>query len=222
MSTGDFGSVASVYFSIGGLPSPAARAISVIALDGAGNPVPGLEIDYASLDPNKLVINRRTGRVEKVVGPPGEQIPVVVRTTAYGVTRTDTATVSVIGPVIHAFLIIDLSGTRTWSHTEVVIRPGGVVSWYYVTTGGTPLGITFKDTTGVETVSELCAALGAAMPHFCETGDTISIPGTASEAHYRRFAEPGVYEFETTDGIQGRVRVVEDDDPYWDAARGGA
>lgn len=221
MSTGDFGGVSSVYFSIAGMPSPAARAISAIARDGAGNPVSGLEIDYISLNPNKALVNRRTGAVEKVVGPPGEQVPVVARTTAFGVTRADTATVTLVGPVLHAFLILDLSGVRTWSHTEVVIRPGGVVSWYYATNGGTPLDITLADTTGVETVTELCTALGAAMPHFCETGDTIRIPGTATVAYYRRFNDAGVYEFETNDGIQGRVRVVEDDDPMWDGARSG-
>lgn len=221
MTTGDFGVLAEVYFTVAGVPRPAGRTITVSARDGAGNPVSGLEIDYISLNPNRVKVNRRTGAVEKVVGPPGDQVSFVARTKAFGVVRADTATIKIIGPMAHAFLITDIRGARTWTNKEVVIRPGGVVSWYYVQNQGNSVGIKFEDHTNIELVPELCAGGGHNYPFLCASSGDIAIPGTMNEAHFRRFPQPGLYKWEATDGVQGRVRVVADDDPYWDTARSG-
>jgi len=224
MST-DLGAYIGAFFSFAGAPSPVARTVSVTAQDGAGNPVPGLEIDYVSLNPRKVVVNRRSGVVEQVVGPPGEEVAIIARTTAYGVVRADTAVFSVTGPAAHGTLIsTGGDGAPLWLVKEFVIRPGGVVGWQYFVNGSgeaPPIGITFEDPTEVEAVPELCAALGVSMPHFCEAGDIVIPEGFLLEMRVRRFPKPGIYEFETTDGVQGRVRVVEDDDPFWDAARSG-
>lgn len=217
MTTGEFGVLGGVYFTLAGLPVPGSRVISTSARDGMGNPINGLEIDFVSLSPT-VFVNRRNGAVENVIGPPGEEATIVARTTAYGITRADTATITVAGPMVNTFLISEAEGQRGWMNSEVVVRPGGVVTWYYVSLDGTPFDVIFEDTTNIEPVPELCAVLGAFMPHFCGAGN-ISISGV-TEAHLRRFPQPGIYEFTAPKiGWQGRVRVVADDDPFWDNAR---
>lgn len=222
MTTGEMASLVSAYFMMAGLPSPSDRTLTAVARDGAGNPLTGIEIDYVSLDPQRVTIDRRTGQVEKVLGPPGDPITVIARTTAYGVTKADTATITVVGPTVHTFVVIGVAGYRSWLNTEVVIRPGGYVMWYYVTMTGNPLTIKFKDSTGGEPVAPLCDLLGMIMGDlFCYNGD-MSFSGLTYEGRMRYFPTAGVYEFEgVEDGIEGRVRVVADDDPMWDAARNG-
>jgi len=221
MTTGEMGILADAYFSFGGLPSPGARTVTVDVRDVANAPIPGLEIDYVSLNPDKVQVNRRTGAVEKVLGPPGEQATIVARTTAYGVTKADTAMITVQGPMSHAFLIAEAAGNRMWSHHEVIVRPGAVVSWYYVANpAANPYNVIFSDPTGAEEVTELCTALGLFMPYMCTTGN-IAFSGT-TQASFRRFNQPGVYDFTVPEhGVTGRVRVIADDDPIWDTARSG-
>lgn len=223
--TAESGQLAELFFLLAGLPSPVSRMVTVTARDDIGNPVLGLEIDYISLDPDKVIVNRRTGVVEKVIGPPGEA-KVLARTTAYGTVFADTATVTILGPVIQSYFIQQApDGSPLWFFTDLIIRPGGYVAWYYSYAGGAPLGITFDDATGVEASPELCATLGVFMaPHFCEAGNIAPYQGDVllfDSTRIRQFNEPGIYDFNTTHGVRGRVRVVADDDPIWDTMRGG-
>jgi len=223
--TSESGQLVEFLFLLAGLPSPAARMVTVTARDDMGNPVAGLEIDYVSLDPDKVVLDRRTGVVEKVIGPPGEA-RVLARTTLYGTEFADTATVTILGPAVQTYLIqAGLDGSPMWHFTDLIIRPGGYVAWYYTFAGEPPLGVTFEDTTGIEASPELCATLGVVMaPHLCEGGDIAPYQGATAVwegARIRQFNQPGIYEFDTTHGVRGRVRVVADDDPVWDTMRGG-
>src|SRR5690606_21499055 len=60
------------------------RSLTPRALDPIGTPIPGLVIEYASLDPTILRVNRFTGALT-TAGAPG-QVQLTARTTAYGVT----------------------------------------------------------------------------------------------------------------------------------------
>jgi len=185
------------------------------ALDSDGNPVLGLEVDYVSLAPANISLDRRSGTVQSVFGPPGK-VTLIARTTAYGVAKADTTTVTVVAPMFHGFVLLeDEEGFRI-EPTEVTLRAGGYVSWFNVSTTGTAVGITFDDPTDVEIAADLCTAFGGFMPAFCEDGDIApffdEIPSLS--VRYRQFLEPGIYEFKTTvSGLKGRIRVIADDQP---------
>lgn len=212
--------IVNIFTMASGIPS--LQAITADALDTNGTPLFGLEIEYLSLDPANVRIDRRTGMIERVEGPPGE-VAVVARTTAYGVVRVDTAVIMVTGPIGQGIMITTSSrGELSVEPREIIIRPGGYVLWWNQAEGRT-LGITFDDPAAALASPEMCLVLSSMIPSLCDSGN---VPPFAASTlifegiRVRQFIDPGVYEYQITDSdFRGVVRVVEDDDPMWDTLR---
>ncbi len=186
-------------------------AITVKALDPDGNPIPGLSIEYESLDPEVVHVDPVRGKIGLL--QPGEA-RLVARTTAYGVTRADTTLFTVTLPLINGVLIQPgpNGGPPTVTSKSMVIRPGGYVFW----TNQTPdsLRVTFDNPASAERIEELCTALGDAYPAHCESGNIRPFMSDANSpfdnTRGRQFKEPGSYTFHIEPlGITGRVVVTE-------------
>jgi hypothetical protein len=186
-------------------------AFNLKALDPDGNPVPGLAIEYESLDPDVARIDPVMGNIGLI--QPGEA-RVVARTTAYGVTMADTTLFTVTLPMIEGIWI--LRGPEgqppTVTSKKVLIRPGGYVFW----TNNTPdsVRVTFDDPASAERIEEICTAFGGTYPAQCESGNMA--PFTGGESSFqdntrgRQFKEPGSYTFHIEPlGITGQVVVTE-------------
>jgi hypothetical protein len=178
------------------------------ALDTNGDPVPGLVVEYQSLDPEILSVDRRSGQAQP--RRPG-QARVAAHTVAYGVARADTAIFTVTVPVVHGVTITGRGdGALMLEPTEVRILENGYVFWANTTT--TPVDIRFEDPANVDNIPQICLLLGGIA---CDPGEISAFAADnttnplLSRLRARRFSQAGVYEYESSlTGLSGRVVVL--------------
>jgi hypothetical protein len=181
------------------------------AFNTAGGEITGLAINYQSLDPSVGEVFPSNGEVSPVITG---QFRLVARTTAYGVTKADTVTVTITPPVYQGIqLMAGPSGTPIFQLTDVTIKQGGFVFWINIS--GQPADVTFDDPANVT----------EAPPPVCNSvtlfkGDPASVCGTGNipafadtdqpitDVRMRRFLVPGIYAYRTSTGATGRVVVV--------------
>ncbi len=126
----------------------------VRALDAAGAPISSLVFEYESLTPDVLSVSSRLG----IQGwgnllQPGEA-SVVVRTTAYGVTKVDTAHFTVTNPVIHGAIVEPgPAGEPIARPRTIVVRPGGYV--FFTNNWTDSISVTFDDPDAAGQIPEL-------------------------------------------------------------------
>lgn len=185
----------------------ATPTIPLRALDENGKPIPGLQVEYGTLDPEIARIQRQTGQVLDLYAP--GTVRVWARTDAYGVTMADTAVFTVTMPVVHGFEFrIQADSSFTFSSEQATIRPGGYV--FFMNFTETQTDIVFDDPTNAEEVPELCAFLG---PAHCGGGDIPAWSGagdTFAGVRARRFPVPGVYAFRSPlTGLTGKIVVTD-------------
>ena len=179
------------------------------AQDASGVAIPGLVVEFESLDPDTGVVHPVHGHVTLL--QPGTA-RIVARTTAYGVSMADTATFDVTLPIIAGFFIQQGRNGGPWTMTpeSVTIRPGGYVSWPNLTRDS--ISIVFDDPSGASAIEEYCIAFGG---DHCQDGDIANfMHRTASNfpgrIRGRQFREPGTYTFRLEPaGLTGQVIVTE-------------
>ena len=183
------------------------------AVDVNGDPVPGLAIEFESLDPDVVEVDPRTAFVNYPYQ--AGEAAIVARTTAYGVTRADTVVFTVTLPVIHGIEIESRGEGKppVLSSTDVTIRPGGYVSWANLVFDGDSLSVTFDDPTGVEAAAPICAAFGLPYPAHCDAGNIAPFMSETGDyfqfIRIRHFPQPGVYPYRIEPlGTTGRIVVT--------------
>lgn len=171
-------------------------------LDADGQPVTGLQVRYASLDPVATVNPRFAG----VTVVDSGQARITAETFAYGVTLADTITYTVTLPRVNGFqFLMNADSTLTMKPSSVTIRAGGYVGW--INTNPAPVAIEFDDPSAASMIPEVCDALG---PSHCEDGDVSPFEGSGgfvAGARGRRFDVPGTYTFRTSSGEEGSIVV---------------
>lgn len=200
------------------------------ARDAAGNAMPGLAIEYRSLDPAIATVDPL---LTVTVRRPG-QVRMLARATAYGVTKADTVTFTVTWPIVQTVGI--LPGPGAFVPAEVRLAPLGVVVWRRRlddVIGDDPVDVTFDDPTYVAVPPDIiCERLARRTDAFgpgphCGTGNMLvpgmptdpnadAVTGDASNwtVQVRQFSVPGVYRYHSTrTGATGRIVVTTDPDP---------
>jgi hypothetical protein len=185
---------------------------TVKALDSTGSLIPGLVLEYESLDPEIAVVNPTYGTVK--TQQPGE-VRVVARTTAYGVSRADTMLFTVTLPVVHGVAIKPDpdDGPPTVGPKTVRIRPGGYVFWLNQTADS--VSVSFDDPASAARIEDICAGIGGAYPAHCDSGNIApfmsnTVSNFLESTRGRQFTEPGIYTFHIEPlGFTGRVIVGE-------------
>jgi hypothetical protein len=178
----------------------------VRALDAAGAPISSLVFEYESLTPDVLSVSSRLG----IQGwgnllQPGEA-SVVVRTTAYGVTKVDTAHFTVTNPVIHGAIVEPgPAGEPIVRPKTIVVRPGGYV--FFTNNWTDSISVTFQEPAAAGQIPELCEGAGATYPWLCESGNIPNFRLDEPEkgideledyfvvARGRQFSTPGTYSY---------------------------
>ncbi|HEU4584249.1 MAG TPA: hypothetical protein VFR95_00795 [Gemmatimonadaceae bacterium] len=186
-------------------------AFDLKTLDSEGNPIPGLVVEYESLDPDIATLHPVYGNITLL--QPGEA-RVVARTTAYGVTMADTTVFTVTLPIINAVSIQPgaQDGPPTVQPKTLTIRPGGYVFWSNLTSDS--VSVTFDDPASAGVIEDICNGLGAAYPAHCDSGNIAPFMSDASSffdnTRGRHFTEPGTYTFHIEPlGVTGKVVVTE-------------
>ena len=187
------------------------NGFTVRALDSTGSLIPGLVLEYESLDPDIAAVNPTFGTVK--TQQPGEA-RIVARTTAYGVTRADTMLFTVTLPVVHGVLIQPgpNNGPPTIGPKTVRIIPGGYVFWFNQTADS--VSVSFDDPASAASIEDICAAIGGAFPAHCASGSIAPFMSKTSNfvenTRGRQFTEPGIYTFHIEPlGFTGQVVVGE-------------
>ncbi len=190
-------------------PKVVARTVSA-----TGGVVPGLLVDYTSLDSAVAVVNRETGFV--TLRRPG-RVAMVARTWAYGNTRADTITYTVTMPIAMSYSVLGLKVTfqSADGSNEIKIAPNGIVGWASSMLVDT-VDVTFDDPTNVvmPPAASMCDLLPSWVgPGFyCGAGNILLLPvpnGSTDNTHFRQFPIPGIYPFhDTRTGASGRVIVT--------------
>ena len=186
-------------------------AFDLKTLDSEGNPIPGLAVEYESLDPDIATLEPVYGNVTLL--QPGE-VRVVARTTAYGATIADTTVFTVTLPVINAVIIQPGAedGPPTVQPKSLTVRPGGYVFWSNFTSDS--VSVTFDDPASAGPIEDICSALGPIYPAHCDSGNIAPFMSDASSffenTRGRHFTEPGTYTFHIEPlGVSGKVVVTE-------------
>ena len=187
-------------------PGPSARA------QGAGGvPITNLLIDYRSLDATVASYYRQT----LILSRPG-QVALVASTTAYGVTKADTAVFTVSLPIAQGVEIVQAAdGVASFKPSEIRLRPGGYVLWFNYTANG--VDVSFDDPTHAVEITPLCQKFGAA---FCGTGDIPALLdplpsgagglGLTVTVTGRQLIAPGVYTYHSSAiSASGRIIVTD-------------
>ena len=186
-------------------------AFDLKTLDSEGNPIPGLAVEYESLDPDIVTLEPTFGSITLL--QPGDA-RVVVRTTAYGVSIADTTVFTVTLPLINAVAIQPgaQDSPPTVQPKTLTVRPGGYVFWSNTTADS--VSVTFDDPENAHGIEEICSALGATFPAHCDSGNIA--PFMSDEGSFfqntrgRQFTEPGTYTFHIEPlGVTGKVVVTE-------------
>jgi len=176
------------------------------ALDATDTPIVGLTVEYTSLDPTIATVDRRTGEAKPLRPGP---VRIVARTTAYGVTKVDTATFMVTWSFDQA---ISYNSNGELVPSEVKIAPYGLVFWFN-DGGAGDVDVTFDDPANVaKPFAGLCDFLtGRFGPGPCGAGNFLLpvIPDLfdLSEVRVRQFPVPGDYPYHTSTGATGRIIV---------------
>jgi len=111
--------------------------LSPRALDDAGNPIPGLVVEYTSLGPAIVqFVPNGLYDIEDVPAwaqgtldarRPG-QVRLVARTTAYGVTKADTVTYTTTQPITHTIVVLRNSGGGdSLEQEEVTVTKNAII-----------------------------------------------------------------------------------------------
>jgi plastocyanin len=186
-------------------------AFDLKTLDSEGNQIPGLVVEYESLDPDIATLHPVYGNVTLL--QPGEA-RVVARTTAYGVTIADTTVFTVTLPVINAVSIQPGAedGPPTVQPKTLTVRPGGYVFWSNLSSDS--VSVTFDDPASAGAIEDICSAFGATYPAHCDSGNIAPFMSDANSffenTRGRHFTEPGTYTFHIEPlGVTGKVVVTE-------------
>lgn len=191
----------------------------VRALDVNDAPISGLVVEYESLNPDVLSVSARNG-IQSWTNllQPGEAA-VVVRTTAYGVTKVDTAHFTVTNPVIHGAVVEPgPAGDPIARPKTIVVRPGGYV--FFTNNWTDSISVAFQEPAAAGQISELCEGAGATYPWLCESGNIPNFRLDEPEkgineledyfvvARGRQFSTPGEYSYTIEPlGATGRIIV---------------
>lgn len=180
------------------------------ATDAGGLEIPGLAVHYESRNPAIATINHSTGEIFPM--RPG-QVRIVATTTAYGVTKADSADYTIAPPVYQGIPVEhDSSGTVRFALDDVVIGRDGVVFWYNPSAG--QVDIVFEGPGPAEEMTPVCNAFG---PPLCGGGNIEAFGDAAGDLttiRVRRFPTPGVYTYRSPlTGATGRI-VVDEQSPY--------
>jgi len=191
---------------------PVMPSLRLEASDASGGQVSGLEVDYRSLDPKVVELNRRTGAVSasRALG----EARIVATAFVYGTTVADTAVFRITLPLTHTVgIAVQGDGSTALSPSEVTVQPGGYVFW--MNASGTPVDVTFEDPTNVAAAPPvICMIVGDAK---CSGdidafgGESVNFPQVARGRH---FPVAGVYEYTIMPGgYTGRVIVAAESTP---------
>lgn len=199
--------------------------VSPSILDALGNPIDGLTVEYASLDPTIAMVDRRSGQLTPVRAGHAQ---VVARTTAYGVSKADTATFIIQPPFGGDFIADDppalssrrftLFGNPAITSPVITIVAGGIVNWG--NQDDEAVDVIFDDPTNVaEPPAVMCDLMAAFFgPGSCGVGNIAPYigfdpPGDGSSfppLRIRQFPVAGIYPFHSTfTGATGQVIVLE-------------
>jgi len=187
-------------------------AVPLRLLDANGAAIPGLVVRYQSLNPDVATINSRLGNIGML--QPAE-VTMVVRTTAYGISKADTARFTVTLPIVHGVVVnaAPNGGVPVTAPRTVTIRPGGYVFWSNLSADS--VSVTFDDPSAAGQIAQICTAQGATRPVHCDSGN---IPNFMSKTNDfwqhtrgRQFVQPGSYPYRIEPlGVTGRVIVAND------------
>lgn len=178
----------------------------VRALDADSVVISGLVVEYESLNPDVLSVSSRLGiQSWGNLLQPGEAA-VVVRTTAYGVTKVDTAHFTVTNPVIHGAVVEPgPDGGPIARPKTIVVRPGGYV--FFTNNWSDSISVTFDAPEAAGQIAELCDGAGATYPWLCDSGNIPNFRLDEPEkninevadyfdvTHGRQFSTPGEYTY---------------------------
>ncbi|MBX6331827.1 MAG: hypothetical protein IRY91_08270 [Gemmatimonadaceae bacterium] len=192
--------------------------LGVNALDAEGNPIPGIAIDYQSTDSSIVEIDGLDGLAKGGLRP--GQAKLIASATVYGVTMTDTITLSVDLPLVAAFQFyyptVD-SHTPALSATGLTITTGGYVAFFNTTMK--PIDIVFDDPANVEEDPVMCSI----DPQLCGAGDIAAFGDTTSadfsfaNLRVRRFPVAGTYRWHSP--LTGFSGVITVEDPMFATRR---
>lgn len=212
-----------LFFWLSGSPfpvTPQSVATHLRALTSGGDPIPGLAVEYTSLDPTVVTVDRRTG----VINPrhPG-LARLVVRTAAYGVSKEATAEFTVTAPYRQTVIFSQESVGNMLFPLTPIIRQNGIIFWGHspLNTGAQPADVVFDDpAAAVEPPAALCTLVQshpfAPAPNACGTGNFVFPKG---DWRIRQFPVPGTYTYrETQTGAVGQIVVVGDVSPSGSAS----
>jgi hypothetical protein len=194
------------------------QAFTARLTDSEGNSLSGISVAYTTSDTLTLWVDRSSGNA--IAKRPG-RVNLMASATAYGVTKADTVTYTVIMP---GFAVVWIrphatglgGGTQTvFAGSEVTLSPGGTVLWGNVT--GQPVDIVFDDPTNVVehgaancdyfAISTGDVGGGGDIQGFGEAQDPTAFLSVAN-CRSRRFPVPGVYPYHSTlTGATGKVIV---------------
>lgn len=201
--------------------------LSPRVVDTTGAEITGLPIEYTSLDTAVAIIDRWTGEVTLIRSG---RVRIATRTTAYGISRADTAIFTVTMPLSRDFAIkTGAAGVPVFDsrgQNEVRIAPHGIVFWS--NSLGDTVDVTFDDPTDVnEPPATLCGTFPAVFGHpgnYCGSGNVLvpqvssdttggSFLATMATLRARQFPKPGVYPFHSVrTGATGRIVVTANPD----------
>jgi len=204
--------------------------LSAITEDAGGNAIPGLSIEYASLDPKIVPVPYHWEGTIRTYHPGPARL--VARAMAYGMMLADTVTYTVTWPIVQTIRIRADAGQASsslLSANDVWLAPYGVVVWLNYLPDS--VDVTFDDPTNVALPpAVICSRLNLFTGIFgtgehCGTGSFVmresaskgSVPG-GYEAYWttqvRQFPVPGVYRYHSERaGFAGRIIVTNDPDP---------
>ena len=186
------------------------------ALDVNDSTVTGLVIEYESLNPDVLTVHPRFGLRDRL--QPGEAA-IVVRTTAYGVTKVDTTHFTVTNPVITGVLLQEGAEGEppVIRPRTILVRPGGFV--FFTNLLMDSIRVTFDDPDAAGQIVELCTGIGETYPAMCDSGNIpnfrLDDPPSVNEiadffdvARGRQFSTPGEYGYRIEPlGVTGTIIV---------------
>lgn len=121
--------------------------LTVVVTDVNGDTLNGLSIELESLNPN--ILTPSAGELAMYASGLGTG-RILVRTTSYGVTLSDTVQYSVGYPMLNSIIAqrVDVNGPLIFSPSAVVIGVNGSVAW--LNFGDGPINVTFEN--GLENV----------------------------------------------------------------------
>jgi len=166
------------------------KQLQVRMLDAAGNPMPGLAVDFRSSDSTIAQVDRGTGALTGM--RPGG-VMITASATAFGVRKADTVPFTITMPVVNG-VFIGGDTTIAFKPSQVTIAAGGTVVWgIFARTD-----VVFDDSTHVAADSLICPRLGGP----CSGGNIapfkIDSTNVFADLRFRHFPMPGTYTYHST------------------------